>query len=94
MKMNKTNSADLTDFSNFHSLKLFCSKPSDVTVKAPNFGPHGNFGLFLASSVASVDESCTKNEQNRICRSIVFLQLLFTSFFCWTRFNDSKLFRK
>jgi hypothetical protein len=30
------------------------------TVKAYNFGPHGNFGLFLASSVASVDESCTK----------------------------------
>ncbi len=30
------------------------------TVKAPNFGSHGNFGLFLASSVASVDESCTK----------------------------------
>jgi hypothetical protein len=32
------------------------------TVKALNFGPHGNFELFLASSVASVDESCTKNE--------------------------------
>jgi hypothetical protein len=30
------------------------------TVKASNFGPHGNFGLFLASLVASVDESCTK----------------------------------
>jgi hypothetical protein len=28
------------------------------TVKASNFGPHGNFGLFLASSVASVHESC------------------------------------
>jgi hypothetical protein len=64
------------------------------TVKGSNFGPHGNFGFFLASSVASVDESCTKNEQNRICRSKVFPQLLFSSFFCRTRFNDSKPFWK
>ncbi len=63
-----------------------------ITVKASNFGPQGNFGLFLASSVASVDESCTKNEHNRICRSKVFLQLLFSSFFYRTRFNDSKPF--
>ncbi len=64
-----------------------------IPVKAANFGPHGNFGLFLASSVASVDESCTKKtEQNQICRSKVFLQLLFSSFFCRTRFNDSKPF--
>jgi hypothetical protein len=60
------------------------------TVKASNFGPHGNFGLFSTSSVASVNESCTKNKQNQICRSKVFLQLLFSSFFCRTRFNDSK----
>ncbi len=41
-----------------------------------------------------MDESCTKNEQNRICRSNVFLQLLFSSFFCRRRFNDSKPFWK
>jgi hypothetical protein len=63
-----------------------------ITVKASNFGPHGNFGLFLASSVASVDKSCAKNEQNRIRRSKGFLQHLFSSFFCKTRFNDSKPF--
>ncbi len=34
------------------------------TVKASNFGPHGNVGRFLASSVAPVDESCTTKEQN------------------------------
>ncbi len=62
------------------------------TVKASNFGPHGNFAIFLASSVTSVDESCAKNEQNWICRSKVFLQILFSSFFCRTFFNDSKLF--
>jgi hypothetical protein len=33
------------------------------TVKAPYFGPHGNIGLFLASSVACLNESCTKYEQ-------------------------------
>jgi hypothetical protein len=45
---------------------------SENTVKASNFGPHGNVGLFLASSVASVEESCTKNEQNRIFTSKLF----------------------
>jgi hypothetical protein len=64
------------------------------TVKAPNFGPHGNFGLFLASSVASVDESCTKNEKNRTCRPNIFIKLLFSLFFCRTRFSDNKPFWK
>ncbi len=59
------------------------------TVKASNFGP-----FFFASSVASLDESCTKNEQNRFCRSKVFLQLSFSSFFCRTCFNDSNPFWK
>jgi hypothetical protein len=53
-----------------------------MTLKAPNFGPHGNFGPFFASFVASLDESCTKHEHNQICGSKVFLQLVFTSFFC------------
>jgi hypothetical protein len=33
--------------------------------------------LFFASSVASLDESCTKNEQNCICRSKVILYIFF-----------------
>jgi hypothetical protein len=64
------------------------------TVKASNFRPHENFGLFLASSVASVDESCTRNEQNRTCRSKVFQQVLSSLFFCRTCFSDSKSFWK
>jgi hypothetical protein len=28
----------------------------ESTVKASNFGPHGSFGHFLATSVASLDE--------------------------------------
>ncbi len=53
-----------------------------VTVKASNFGSHGNFGLFLAiKSVASVDESCRKNEQNRICRSIKFFYNFYSRHF-------------
>ncbi len=64
-----------------------------ITGKAYNFSPHGNFGLcFFGSSIASLDESCLKNEENQICRSKVFLQLLFPSFFCRTRFNGSNPF--
>jgi hypothetical protein len=44
------------------------------TVQASNFGSHGNWTIF-ASSVVSLHESCTKNEQNRICRCQVFLKL-------------------
>jgi hypothetical protein len=45
--------------------RLIAVRPVEIlvfesTVKASNFGPHGNFGRFLASSVASVDKSCTK----------------------------------
>jgi hypothetical protein len=50
--------------------------------------------LFFANSTASVDESCTKNEQNQTCKSNIFLQLWFSSFFCRTRFSDSKPFWK
>jgi hypothetical protein len=65
------------------------------TLEASNFGPHRNFGLFLAfSAVLSLDESCTKKEQNRISRSRVFVKHLFSSFFCRTRFYDSKFFWK
>jgi hypothetical protein len=60
------------------------------TVEASNFGPHGNFGLLLARSVASLGESCTKNEQNRVWESYVFLQLSFSSFFWRMRFDDFK----
>ncbi len=42
------------------------------SVKASNFGRHGTFEPFLASSVASWDEICNKNEQNRIWKSKVF----------------------
>jgi hypothetical protein len=38
---------------------------SPCTVQAPNFVPHGNFGLIFASSLASSYELFTKNEQNK-----------------------------
>ncbi len=65
---------------------------SKRTVKASNFGPDAIFGHFLASSVASLDEICTTNEQSCICKSSIFLTLPFSSFFCRTRFDDSKPF--
>jgi hypothetical protein len=46
---------------------MFFNPQSELnTVRACNFQSHGNFGPFLASSIVSVDELCTKNEQNRI----------------------------
>jgi hypothetical protein len=50
------------------------------TVKACNFGPHGNFGPLLARSVAVLGELRIKNEQNRVCKSKVFPQLHFLHF--------------
>jgi hypothetical protein len=32
------------------------TQPQVPYIKASNFGLHGNFGLFLASSIASLDE--------------------------------------
>ncbi len=84
--------AKLTTFLRKHKLFIFRLEVTKSIVISSNFGPYGNFMIFLASSVASVDESCTKNEQNQICRSRGFLQLLFSSFFCRTGFNDSKPF--
>jgi hypothetical protein len=40
--------------------------------------------FFFETSVASLDESFTKNERNRICRSKLFPQLSFSSFFCFS----------
>ncbi len=53
----------------------------EVTIEASNFGPHGNFGPYLASSVASLDESRAKIEKNRVCKSKLFLQISLSSFF-------------
>jgi hypothetical protein len=66
-----------------------------ATIKASNFIPYGNFGTIPATIVASLGESsimysCAKDEQNQVCKSKVFLQLLFSLFFCRTRFVDSK----
>jgi hypothetical protein len=67
---------------------------SVCSVKASNFRPHGHFGPFFCKFLVSLDESCTKNEQNRICGSKVFLRLLIFSFFCRTRFDYSNPFWK
>jgi hypothetical protein len=52
-----------------------------TTVKASNLGPHGKFGHFLAGPVTSLDGLCANNDQNRILKSYVFLQILSTIFF-------------
>jgi hypothetical protein len=50
------------------------------TVKASNFRHHGNLEPVLASSVASLDEICIENEQNRVCKSERFYNFRFLQF--------------
>jgi hypothetical protein len=63
-------------------------------VKVFKFAPHGNFCPVSSRSVAFLDEFCTKNEQKKVFDSKLFLELLFPSFFCMTRFDDCKPFSK
>ncbi len=58
------------------------------TVKVSNFGPRKIVVHFLARSVASLSVLCIVLKMNRTgCRSEVFLKLLFSLFFCRTRFR-------
>ncbi|MCU0551893.1 MAG: SDR family NAD(P)-dependent oxidoreductase [Leptolyngbya sp. Prado105] len=63
-----------------------------IRVKACNFEPHGNIAFTLTRSIVSLHELSIKHEQNQIWGSKGFLQLLLSSFFCRTRFDDSKPF--
>ncbi len=56
------------------------------TIKISNFGPTVTLN-FLQDPLAAMVELRTKNEQNQIFWSEVFLQLSFSSFFCRTRFD-------
>jgi hypothetical protein len=51
------------------------------TVKAPNFGPRGNFGPFFPKGLLSLKRVLQKNEENGSCRKTVDLQIRFCSFF-------------
>ncbi len=52
-----------------------------VTIKAPNFGPHGNFGPLFRKSLLSLKRVLQKNEENKSCRNTLDLQIRFCSFF-------------
>jgi hypothetical protein len=49
------------------------------TVKARNFGPHGNFGPIFQKGLLSLKCVLQKNEENKSCRKTSHLQILFTS---------------
>jgi hypothetical protein len=52
------------------------------TVKAPNFGPHGNFGPLYQKSLLSLKHILIqKNEENKRCRKTLDLQICFYSYF-------------
>jgi hypothetical protein len=54
-----------------------------VTVKAPNFGPHGNFGPLFQKGLLSLKRVLQKNEENKSCRKTLDLQIWFCSFFLY-----------
>jgi hypothetical protein len=56
-------------------------KRFEITVKAFNFGPHGNFGPFQKGVLSLKRVLQKKNEENKSCRKTLDLQIRFCSFF-------------
>ncbi len=50
------------------------------TVKAPNVGPHGNFGPLFQKGLLSLKRILQKNEENKSCRNTLDLQICFCSY--------------
>ncbi len=50
------------------------------TVKAPNFGSHGNFGPHFQKGLLSLKRVLQKNEENESCRKTLDLQIWFCLF--------------
>jgi hypothetical protein len=50
------------------------------TVKAPNFGPHGNFGPLFQKWLLSLKLILQKNEENKSCRNTLDLQICVCSY--------------
>ncbi len=50
---------------------------SGITVKAPKFGPHGNFAPLFQKGLLSSKHILQKNEENKSCRKIWYLQIRF-----------------
>ncbi len=52
-----------------------------TTVKAPNFGPHGNVGPLFQKGLLSLKRILQKNEENKSCRKTLDVQICFCSYF-------------
>jgi hypothetical protein len=50
------------------------------TVKATNFGPHGNFGPLFQKGLLLLKRILQKNEENKSCRNSLDVQIRFCSF--------------
>jgi hypothetical protein len=50
------------------------------TVKAPNFGPHGNFGPLFQKGLLSLKRVLQKNEEDKSCSSALDIEIRFCSF--------------
>jgi hypothetical protein len=53
------------------------------TVKAPNFGPHGNFGLLFQKGLLSLKRILQQIEENKSFRKTLDLKICFCSYFVY-----------
>jgi hypothetical protein len=53
------------------------------TIKAPNFGPHENFGPLFQKGLLSLKRVLQKNEENKNYRKTLDPQIRFCSFFLY-----------
>jgi hypothetical protein len=60
-----------------------------ITVKVPNFEPHGNFGPLFQKGLLSLKRILKKNEENKSCRKPLDLQIWFCSFFAHDSFTEA-----
>jgi hypothetical protein len=61
----------------------YCSTERQIhTVKAPNFGPHGNFGPLFQKGLLPLKRVLQRNKENKRFRKYFDLHIRFCSFFC------------
>jgi hypothetical protein len=64
------------------------------TVKASNFGSHGNFVPLFQMGLSSSKRVLQKKKENKICRTTLDLQIWFCSFFVRDSSKEATEFAK
>ncbi len=69
-----------------NACSLLSAEKTVCTVKASNFGPHGNFGPYVQKGFLSSKRFLRKIQGNESCRKTSDFQTLFCSFFVCTEY--------